>query len=82
MNKRVLLHQAEPIKWPSQDLKPGQFQFDPVTNVIRVGCAANTQLEITNLQFEACAIESSDEFMRRLKKRCGPKAAELTTFID
>lgn len=82
MNKRVLLHQVEPIKWPSQDLKPGQFQFDPVTNVIRVGCAANTQLEITRLQFEACAIESSDEFMRRLKKRCGQKAADITTFIN
>lgn len=78
--KRVLLHDATPIKRPSQVLEPGQFQFDPIANVIRVGCSENTQLEITRLQFEACAIETSDEFMRKLKKRCGPKAAELTTF--
>ena len=78
--KRVLLHDVTAIKWPSQDLLPGQFQFDSIANVIRVGCAENTQLEIKKLQFEACAIETSDEFMRKLKKRCGPKAAELMCF--
>ncbi|CAB4255090.1 similar to Saccharomyces cerevisiae YBL013W FMT1 Methionyl-tRNA formyltransferase, catalyzes the formylation of initiator Met-tRNA in mitochondria [Maudiozyma barnettii] len=79
-DKRVLFHKIEPVTWPAQLLEPGQFVYDQERKVIRVGCALGTQLEVLSLQFEASPIETSEEFTRKLRKRCGPQAAELTFF--
>ncbi|SMN20966.1 similar to Saccharomyces cerevisiae YBL013W FMT1 Methionyl-tRNA formyltransferase, catalyzes the formylation of initiator Met-tRNA in mitochondria [Maudiozyma saulgeensis] len=79
-DKRVLFHNVEPVTWPAQELEPGHFVYDPERQVIRIGCALGTQLEVQSLQFEASPIETSEEFMRKLRKRCGPQAAELTIF--
>ncbi|CCF59882.1 hypothetical protein KAFR_0I01010 [Kazachstania africana CBS 2517] len=80
--KRVLLHEVELTPNIQCNDEPGTFYYDEPNNRILLNCTGSPyMLAIDKIQFEGYAIETCDQFMKRLRKRCGNIYSQEQRFI-
>ncbi|KAJ9570970.1 uncharacterized protein HLK63_E02651 [Nakaseomyces glabratus] len=79
--KRVLIHDFDVIERVISNQTCGTFTQDNHDS-ITIACGCNTAILIKKLQFEACAIETPEQFMKKLPKRCGKTLANELVFVN
>ncbi|KAM3162668.1 Methionyl-tRNA formyltransferase, mitochondrial [Lachancea thermotolerans] len=71
--KRVIFHHLAPaFDCGTSSRTSGEFEFDFAQNCLLIPFVDGKFLKCTSIQFEGHKIETPDQFMKSLRKRCGP----------